>query len=304
MDALKAEYEAVREEHGKLSPQASRLKYEVDQAAQAFEESKQTMQEYVEECEGLIEAHQSMVSEYEKNLSTLHQEEIGTMALIQRLEDLAMQSGQAATSQIEMEAIISELNGSVDGLNLSYDDLVHNTAAVIGSLKEMAKQQARQEQYQESYDQYVNYLKEESTLSEKIAESKEGLAAKQKELAEAEEAYNRAKESNINNQGRGSNVRSNLEEAEQAYGKAKNAVEKYQTELDSLEKAYDENLSKQEEILKKWGEVPEVSKAAGDSTISAEEAARSAIAETREVMEELVSSYKDAYGEAKESIEG
>lgn len=304
LDALKAEYEAVREEHGKLSPQASRLKYEVDQAAQAFEESKQTMQEYVEECEGLIEAHQSMVSEYEKNLSTLHQEEIGTMALIQRLEDLAMQSGQAATSQIEMEAIISELNGSVDGLNLSYDDLVHNTAAVIGSLKEMAKQQARQEQYQESYDQYVNYLKEESTLSEKIAESKEGLAAKQKELAEAEEAYNRAKESNINNQGRGSNVRSNLEEAEQAYGKAKNAVEKYQTELDSLEKAYDENLSKQEEILKKWGEVPEVSKAAGDSTISAEEAARSAIAETREVMEELVSSYKDAYGEAKESIEG
>ena len=304
MEALNAEYETACEEYGKLSPQASRLKYEVDKADQAFNEHKQTMQEYVEECEGLVEAHKNMVSEYEDNLSTLYQEEIGTMSLIQRLEDLAVQSSQTATTQTEMEAIINELNGSVDGLNLSYDDLINNTAEVIGSLKEMAQQQAKQEQYQETYDQYVNYLKEESALSEKIAESKEGLATKQKELAEAEKAYNQAKESNINNQGRGNLVLNNLNDTEKAYGKAQNAVEKYQSELDSLEKSYDENISKQEEILKKWGEVPDASKAAGDATVSAEEATKSAIDGTREKIEKLVSSYNDTYNEAKESVEG
>ncbi len=304
LNSLNAEYDKACKKYGETSEEALRLKYEVDKANQAFSENKQTMQEYVEECEGLVEAHQNMVSEYEGNLSTLHQEEIGTMSLIQRLEDLATQSGQTATTQTEMEAIINELNGSVDGLNLSYDDLINNTAEVIGSLKEMAQQQAKQEQYQETYDQYVNYLKEESTLSEKIAESKEGLVVKQKELAEAEEAYNKAKESNINNQGRGSSVLNNLNEAEKAYGKAKNAVETYQSELDALEESYDENISKQEEILKKWGEVPDAAKAAGDSTVSAEEAARSAINGTKEEMETLVSAYKDAYTEAQESIEG
>lgn len=304
LESLNAEYDEACEKYGETSEEALRLKYEVDKADQAFSEHKQTMQEYVEECEGLVEAHQNMVSEYEGNLSTLHQEEIGTMSLIQRLEDLATQSGQTATTQTEMEAIISELNGSVDGLNLSYDDLINNTAEVIGSLKEMAQQQAKQEQYQETYDQYVNYLKEESSLSEKIAESKEGLASKQKELAEAEAAYNKAKESNINNQGRGNSVLNNLNETKEAYGKAKNAVETYQSELDALEKSYDENISKQEEILKKWGEVPDASKAAGDSTISAEEAARSAINGTKEEMEKMVSAYKDAYEEAQQSIEG
>lgn len=304
LEALNAEYDEACEKYGETSEEALRLKYEVDQADQAFNEHKQTMQEYVEECEGLVEAHQNMVTEYEGNLSTLHQEEIGTMSLIQRLEDLAAQSSQTATTQTEMEAIINELNGSVDGLNLSYDDLINNTAEVIGSLKEMAQQQAKQEQYQETYDQYVNYLKEESTLSEKIAESKEGLATKQKELAEAEKAYNQAKESNINNQGRGNSVLNNLNDTEKAYDKAKNAVEKYQSELDSLEKSYDENISKQEEILKKWGEVPDASKAAGDSTVSAEEVAKSAIDGTREKVEKLVTSYNDTYKEAKESVEG
>lgn len=304
LESLNAEYDEACEKYGETSEEALRLKYEVDKADQAFNEHKQTMQEYVEECEGLVDAHQNMVSEYEGNLSTLHQEEIGTMSLIQRLEDLAAQSSQTATTQTEMEAIINELNGSVDGLNLSYDDLINNTAQVIGSLKEMAQQQAKQEQYQETYDQYVNYLKEESTLSEKIAESKEGLAVKQKELAEAEKAYNQAKESNINNQGRGNSVLNNLNDTEKAYDKAKNAVEKYQSELDDLERSYDENISKQEEILKKWGEVPDASKAAGDSTVSAEEATKSAIDGTREKMEKLVSSYNDTYKEARESIEG
>ena len=304
LKSLNAEYDEACEKYGELSPEASRLKYEVDQATQSFEENRQTMQELEEECEDLHTAHEDLVKEYSDNLTTLHQEEIGTMALIQRLEDLATQSGQTATTQTEMEAIIKELNGSVDGLNLSYDDLINNAAGVIGSLKDMAEQQAKQEQFEETYRKYVATYKERTVLSEQQLELEESIADAKVRVQEAEEAYQRANESNINNQGRGISILNNLTKTETEYEKAKKTLESYQEDYDKLTADIKEDTKILEEISVKWGDVEKTAERSANTTVSAEEAAKSAINGTREEMEKMVSAYIDAYAEAQESIEG
>lgn len=304
LESLNAEYDEACEKYGELSPEASRLKYEVDQATQSFEENRQTMQELEEECENLHTAHEELVNGYSENLTTLHQEEIGTMALIQRLEDLATQSGQTATTQTEMEAIIKELNGSVDGLNLSYDDLINNTAGVIGSLKDMAEQQAKQEQFEETYRKYVDAYKERTVLSEQQLELEESIADAKVRVQEAEEAYQKAKESNINNQGRGNSILNNLTETETEYEKAKKTLASYQENYDKLTADIKEDTKILEEMSAKWGDVEKTAEQSANTTVSAEEATKPAIDGTREKMEKLVSSYNDTYNEAKESVEG
>lgn len=304
VEALNTEYEQACANYGETSDEALRLRYELDEATDSFEENKQTMQEMAEECEKLHTAHEELVGGYEDNMSTLHQEEIGTMALIRRLEDLAEQSTQTQATQMEMEAIIGELNGTVDGLNLSYDALIDNTSGVIESLKSMAEQQAKQEQYQEQYDAYVNALKEETTLTEKLAEKEEGLAAKKQEVAEAEEAYRKAQESNVINQGRGNNTLNNLTATENALDKANAALEQYQSEYDKLNADLEENQKLQEGILKTWDETGTVAEENSDTIVTCEAAVKTAINSTKEDVEALAKEYSEAYEEALSSFEG
>lgn len=88
-----------------------------------------------------------------------------------------------------METIINELNGSIDGLNLTYEDLTENQNKAIASVKEMAKQQAEQELQKEKYQEYVDLLKQQATEQETIKENNDAIAAAQERVNEAQKVY-------------------------------------------------------------------------------------------------------------------
>lgn len=304
LQELNSEYDRACEVYGETSEEAVRLKYQVDDLSDSFEGNKQTMEDFLTECDSVIESCRQMGDEYSENMRTLHSSEIGTLALIQKLDDLASSTDNTAGKQMQMEAIIAELNGTVDGLNLSYGDLIYNQEAAMSSLKEYAEAQARQERMQAQYDAYVQSISKE-------AEVQEQLVAVKEELAAAQEAYNIAEEQYIDYLTQVTKYDTSglagLGAAWGPYGKAVDAAKDNVDELTAREVALNAILEKQQNIQAEceaaWMEMANAeAEAAAVSDGYAE--AKGAIEEYSEQLHQLCKEYDAAYQSALDSIQG
>ena len=88
-----------------------------------------------------------------------------------------------------MEAVIAELNSTVDGLNLSYDDLINNQGMAITSLRAYAEMQAKQERMQSQYQAYVEAIGKEASIREQLAEATANQTVEQERYNQASEEY-------------------------------------------------------------------------------------------------------------------
>lgn len=301
---LNDEYERACDMYGETSEEALRLKYQVDDLSESFEENKQTMEDFLSECDSVIESCQQMADEYEENMRTLHTNEIGTLALIQKLDDLANSTDNTAGKQMQMEAIIAELNGTVYGLNLSYGDLINNQEAAVSSLREYAEAQARQEKMQAQYEAYVQSISKE-------AEAQEQLAAVKDELAAAQEAYNTAEEKYLDYLAQVTKYDTTgfagLGASWGPYGKA---VEDAEENVDALKKreaelnaVLEEQQNIQSECEKTW---EELANATAEATAASDgyAEAKGVLEEYSEQIRQLCEDYDVAYQSALNSIKG
>lgn len=305
LQSLEQEYENAVEVYGETSEEASRLKYQIDELSESFANNKQTLEEFYAECDALIEKGDKMVEEYEETNRTLHSNELRTLALIQRLEDLAESTDTSASKQMEMEAIIAELNETVDGLNLSYEDLVENQEAALSSLRAYAEAQAKEERMQAQYQAYVEAIGLE-------AEYREALVKATEENAAAQERYNEAcneyfeYSSNVmkyDDSGYGSlglifsNEYKDMVAAEEAY-------QETQERVDGLNEKLEEQLRIQEECEEAWGSMAEAAADGVDSQVESSVAVAEAVAGVQTQLEELAVAYDTAYTAAYDSISG
>jgi len=301
LQELNKEYDEAIDKYGETSEEALRLRYQVDELKESFESNKQTVDEFVAECENLISTNQEIMKSYDDNMNSIHTNEISTMALIQRLSDLAKSTDQTAGSQMEMEAIIEDLNESVEGLSLSYDDLIVNQDSAIESLKAMAQAQAEQEKYQEQYDTYVKALKSAAALESEIAKATDEKTAAQERYNAAEEAYSEKLLllSKYDTSGM-AGLSMMFSDEKKELDKASESLEKYSAQLEGVQKDYDAAIDQQEEITSSWEKMTSTA----EETVSAEEAVATATEGVSDKLKELATAYEDAYSSAKDSIDG
>lgn len=304
LQELNNEYDRACEVYGETSEEALRLKYQVDDLSDSFEGNKQTMEDFLAECDSVIESCRQIGDEYSENMRTLHSSEIGTLALIQKLDDLASSTDNTAGKQMQMEAIIAELNGTVDGLNLSYGDLINNQEAAMSSLKEYAEVQARQEKMQAQYDAYVQSISKE-------AEVQEQLVAVKEELAAAQEAYNIAEGEYIDYLIQVTKYDTTgfaaLGAAWGPYGNAVDAAKDNVDELTVREAELNAMLEEQQNIQSEceaaW---MEMANAAAEAVVASDgyAEAKGVIEEYSEQIQHLCEDYDAAYKSALDSIHG
>ncbi len=301
---LNGEYERACEMYGETSEEALRLKYQVDDLAESFGQNKQTMEDFLSECDSVIESCQQMADEYDENMRTMHSNEIGTLALVQKLDDLASSTDNTAGKQMQMEAIIAELNGTVDGLNLSYGDLINNQEAAVSSLREYAEAQIRQEKMQAQYEAYVQSIAKEAEAQEQLVEVKEELAA-------AQEAYNIAEEEYLDYQIRITKYNTTgfagLGNAWGPYGKALDTATENVEALEALEAELNAELEKQQnfqaECETAWEELTNATAEAAAASDGYTEA-KGVLEEYSEQIRQLCEDYDAAYQSALDSIQG
>lgn len=277
---LNAEYETACDTYGETSEEALRLKYEMDDLNASFEANKMTVEEFVSQCEALVDSHDELAQSYADATAEIDSEEVGTLALIQKLNDLATSSDRTATAQMQMQSIVDSLNESFPDLALSIDDVTENTDAMIASLKKAAEEQANQERYQESYDTYVDLLKEQANLEEQIAEAEENIRLEQERM-------------------------DNMSGWDHFWTAGEwDDLESYQAALEELQAAYADNMAMQEQCEATMQEYADASAAAAEETVGYDEAISTAVSSVQEDIDALAEAYDTAYESARTSIDG
>lgn len=275
---LNGEYERAVETYGATSEEASRLRYQIDDLNTEFEASKMTVEEFTAKCDALTSSHEELAQSYAESTASIDAEEVGTLALIQKLNDLASSSEQTAATQMQMQSIVDDLSQSFPDLGLSIENVTQNTDAMVAALKKAAEEQANQERYQENYDTYVSLLKEQAQIEEQIAAAEENIRLEQERL-DGMSGWDQ-------------------------FWTGTDDLEAYQAALEELQAAQADNLAMQGECEQAMQDYADAAAEAADASISYEDAVSNAITAVSDDLNELAEKYQEAYGAALESVQG
>lgn len=288
---LNDQYNAACEQYGENSEAANSLRYQLDQLNDEFEANRQTVKEFVAECDGLVESHNKVMDAYNSSTSSIKEQELGTLALTQRLGELASQNSQTAASYTEMKAIIDQLNADVPGLGLTYDGVTESVDATVEAIKKAAKAQADSEYKAEQQQTYVDLLKEQSSLEQQIAEAEANLDAERQRRGMYQDDVT------------GDWVKGIWTE-DSPWIAWTSDIDEYKKSLEELQAAYDENQQTLSDIEGEWRGVAQAVEDAQNQTVTYDEAVSMATSSSQSALDELTAAYDKAYQSARESIEG
>lgn len=291
LQRLNDQYNAACEQYGENSEAANSLRYQLDQLNDEFEANRQTVKEFVAECDGLVESHNKVMDAYNSSTSSIKDQELGTLALTQRLGELASQNSQTTASYTEMKAIIDQLNADVPGLGLTYDGVTESVDATVEAIKKAAKAQADSEYKAEQQQTYVDLLKEQSGLEQQIAEAEANLDAERQRRGMYQDDVT------------GDWVKGIWTE-DSPWIAWTSDIEEYKKSLEELQAAYDENQQTLSDIEGEWRGVAQAVEDAQNQTVTYDEAVSMATSSAQSALDELTAAYDKAYQSARESIEG
>ena len=293
LQRLNDRYNAACEQYGENSDAANSLRYQLDQLNDEFEADRQTVKEFVAECDGLVESHNKVMDAYNSSTSSIKDQELGTLALTQRLGELASQNTQTTASYTEMKAIIDQLNADVPGLGLTYDGVTESVDATVEAIKKAAKAQADSEYKAEQQQTYVDLLKEQSSLEQQIAEAEANLDAERQRRGMRQDDVTGDWVSG-----------SGLWMEDSPWVAWTSDIDDYKKSLEELQAAYDENQQTLSDIEGEWRGVAQAVEDSQNQTVSYEEAVSAAVSTAQTELDNLTAAYDKAYESARTSIEG
>lgn len=293
LQRLNDQYNAACEQYGENSDAANSLRYQLDQLNDEFETNRQTVKEFVAECDGLVESHNKVMDAYSSSTSSIKDQELGTLALTQRLGELASQNTQTTASYTEMKAIIDQLNADVPGLGLTYDGVTESVDATVEAIKKAAKAQADSEYKAEQQQTYVDLLKEQSSLEQQIAEAEANLDAERQRRGMRQDDVTGDWVSG-----------SGFWTEDSPWVAWTSDIDEYKKSLEELQSAYDENQQTLSDIEGEWRGVAQAVEDSQNQTVSYEEAVSAAVSTTQTELDNLTAAYDKAYESARTSIEG
>lgn len=293
LQRLNDQYNAACEQYGENSDAANSLRYQLDQLNDEFETNRQTVKEFVAECDGLVESHNKVMDAYNSSTSSIKDQELGTLALTQRLGELASQNTQTTASYTEMKAIIDQLNADVPGLGLTYDGVTESVDATVEAIKKAAKAQADSEYKAEQQQTYVDLLKEQSSLEQQIAEAEANLDAERQRRGIRQDDVTGDWVSG-----------SGFWTEDSPWVAWASDIDEYKKSLEELQSAYDENQQTLSDIEGEWRGVAQAVEDSQNQTVSYEEAVSAAVSTTQTELDNLTAAYDKAYESARTSIEG
>lgn len=277
---LNAQYEEAVAKHGENSEQALQLKYQLDELNTSFEANRQTVEQFTAECDNLSSGVSDLATQFDQNIAAIDSEETGTLALIQRLEDLTSQSELTGAQQKELEAITNKLAEAYPELGVSIESITENTDDMVAAMKEACEQQAEQQRLQEAQDTYIDALAKREELTEKIAEAEENINLEQQRMDDMSGWSHFWTSGEYDD------------------------LDAYKEALEELQAAEEENNSTIADIEQQWQDIADKEAEAAEESMTYEEAVSTAFETVQTEMEELCQAYDDAYNAAYESFEG
>lgn len=278
LQSLNEEYERACEQYGETSDEALRLQYQVDDLSAAFEANRQTVEEFTAEVDALCESVHSVTDDFNSALTEINAQETGTLALIQKYEDLATQIDRTDAEQAALEAVTKKLTASYPELAEQLENASMSTDDFVEAMKRACEQQAEQQRQQEAQETYIAALEKQAQLEEEIAKATANVTAEQERM------------NNMSGWDR--------------FWASEDDLKAYEAALDELTAAQAENKATIARIEQEWADAAAAAQEATDSTLTYEQAVSTAYESVRAEVEELCAAYDEAYQSALESFEG
>ena len=280
LEQLNAEYEEACTVYGETSEEASRLRYEMEDLEAAIEANGQTVEEFVNECNELATSAHQVISDYQTTTEEIRQNELSTLALIQKLDDLASQNVKTAATEEQMRSIIAELNEQMPELALSYDDVASSAENYVKTMRELAEKKAEEDKQAARMQAYSDALIKQEELIKQIAEAEENLRisrAHDDNAAFLSDAWF----FNVTGEGWLGSWATSTDEYQEALDALKAELAATEKTIDDVTKAWDEYGSTQaenalsaEELAKQEKLVAEAANAVATGYMTAEQAAK------------------------------
>lgn len=299
--ALKEEYEEAVDVYGETSDQALYLAWQIDELTASYENGKQTLAEYISECEEFNSAASESLESVRASVEQIDLEEGTTLALVHRLQELASQTEQTAATQEEMKAIIKSLNEAVPDLALSYEDVVSGVTDYAAAIEQAVKARAAMQRYEAAQEGMVEAYNKQYEAQQQLNSIEEERSATQERYNQAQAEYNDLVSEMALHDNNGSAAAKammsdqykDMKAAEEALAELDAQWEETNATLQEASDVYDECL---DELV---GYV-EATESGADASMTLE----SAIASVKERVTELTEAYNEAYAAALESIGG
>lgn len=298
---LRSEYEAAAATYGENSEEAMYLAWQIDELSASFENSKQSLAEYVEESNAASDSMNSMLDANRDAYEQIGTNEGTTLALVHRLQDLASQTDQTVETQEEMKAIITELNGIVPELAISYEDVVNGVTDYAAAIEATIKAEAAKQRYEQSQQAMVDALNAQYEAEQRLAEAKDNQTSAQARYNRAYADYCATMDAySMNGQNPWAGVAMWLTDEQKELNAAKEALETYNAEVEKWQGNLDSATSEYQEYLGSMVDYVETMEESTTSTAELNER----ISETITKMEELAEAYTLAYEAAYSSVSG
>ncbi len=204
------------------------------------------------------------MTSYNDSMKEMRNQEIGTLSLIQKLDDLVKTNDKTEESETRIKNVIAQLNKELPELSLSYENLTSNTGAYVKILREACEAKADEERLNKSRESYMEILGKEKELKEKIS-----ILISNKQLAE-EKINKLTAERNALSYDKKDGER--RRELQSIIDKTKESLEKYNEELAFSEMAQGSLLIQQTNLETMWTSISFAEEEAAKAAISYDDA--------------------------------
>ena len=301
LQATKAEYERACAVYGETSQEAQYLAWRVDDLTEAYENNKQSLTEYIEEVQAANESATSLLDTNREAYNEIGANEGTTLALVQRLRDLASQTEQTVETQEEMKAIIAELNTIVPELAFNYEDVVGGVTDYAAAVEAAVKAEAGRQRYEQAQQGMIDALNTQIAAEERLAELKSQHESAQQRYNAALAEYNEYAQMVTANDTTGmSAIALVLSSQYKELCAAEEAYKSYSAEVENTQGVLDQATTEYQEYLDSMVGYIEATTSATDTTAQLNDR----INETKAKMEALAEAYTLAYEAAYQSVTG
>lgn len=288
---LNTEYDEAVAKYGENSEEALRLQYQIEDLSEAFENSRQTLEEFQAEVDDLCASVSGLWTEFDSAISEINAAETGTLALIQKYDDLISQTTLTAAEQKQLEAVTKSLSESYPELTAQMENATLSAEQYVEALKKAAEQEAQEQREAEAQDAYVEAIKKRAELTEELEKAQANYNA---ELEAHDMVWDEAMGKYTNG----------LYTADSPWASWTTDLDEYKDALDSVNGSIEENEARIAELEAGFEKLAQKEQEAAEAGVSYEEACSTALSEVKDRFYELCAAYDEAYQSALDSFSG
>lgn len=242
-----------------------------------------------DEAKEAIDRAKEAAEEWETTRTNLKQSEEDTMGLVQSLITLTSQTEKSASTNAQIKATVDQLNSSVEGLNLSYDEQTGTLNMSTEALEQYVHTLMLQKEAEAIIDRMVELDKQKYDLQEQLTAATTEYNDAQKDVDDTIAGGKQASATQL----------TRLEQAEEKYNDLTGQINTTTSEYEDLEGQYNDIDKEISENTKLMEDATGGTEELGDATgITADE-----MENWSEEMQDAHDKLADLYGETMAAIE-